>query len=149
MVMQPWSPIRELRRMDEAMNRLWRGSGRSTPEAEGSEGWTLPLDIIEQEDSILVRASAPGVQPEDLDISIKDNVLTIKGETSAAQDAAEERYRLRERRFGSFQRTLRLPESVNTDGADTHYEHGVVTITLPKSEAKKARRLTINTNSQN
>lgn len=149
MVMQPWSPFRELRRMDETMNRLWRGFGRLTPESEGREGWTLPLDVIEQDDKVLVRASVPGVQPDALDISIEDNVLIIKGETSTSQDVVEENYRLRERRFGSFHRALRLPESVNSDGADTHYAHGVLTITLPKAEAKKARRLTINPGDHN
>ncbi len=149
MVMQPWIPFRELRRMDETMNRLWRGFGRFNPEIEGAEGWTLPLDVIEQDDRVLVKASVPGVKPDELDISIEDNVLTIKGETSTSEDIVEEHYRLRERRFGSFHRTLRLPESVNSDGADTHYEHGVLTVSLPKAEAKKARRLSINTHSQN
>ena len=146
MVMQPWSPFRELRRMDETMNRLWRGFGRSNLGIEDAEGWALPLDVIEQEDKILVRASVPGVKPDELDISIEDNVLTIKGETSTSEDAVEETYRLRERRFGSFRRRLRLPESVDSEGADTRYEHGVLTVALPKAEAKKARRLTINAN---
>ncbi len=146
MVMQPWSPFRELRRMDETMNRLWRGFGRYPGDGDEAEGWTLPLDVIEQEDRILVNASVPGVKPNDLDISIEDNVLTIKGETSATHEVKEETFRLRERRFGSFHRTLRLPESVNSEGAETSYTHGVLTITLPKAEAKKARRLTVSVN---
>ena len=146
MVMQPWSPFRELRRMDETMNRLWRGFSCYPADGDEPEGWTLPLDVIEQEDRILVNASVPGVKPDDLDISIEDNVLTIKGETSTTHEVKDETFRLRERRFGSFHRTLRLPESVNSEGADTSYSHGVLTITLPKEEAKKARRLTINVN---
>ena len=141
MVMQPWNPFRDLRRMDEMMNQLWRGIGSDN--SVGSEQWSLAVDVIEDEDKILVNASVPGIKPEDINVTIEDNVLTIKGETATSHEVNEEHYRLRERRYGSFHRTLRLPDTVDTDKAATRYENGVLTITLPKVEAKKAKRLPV------
>ena len=143
MVLQSWSPFRELRRMDERMNRLWRGFGHYPVEVSEPERWSLALDVVEEEDVILVNASVPGVKPEEIDVTIENDVLTIKGETASTSEVKEDTYRLRERRTGSFHRTLRLPDTVDTDKAATRYENGVLTVTLPKSEAKKAKRLTV------
>ena len=77
-------------------------------------------------------------------MTIEDHVLTINAKTESSEQTTDERFLIRERRSGAFQRSLRLPEFVDSDGADTRYEHGVLSITLPKAEAKKARRLTIN-----
>ena len=92
----------------------------------------------------------PSIKPEDIEVTIESDVLTIKGETDTAEiikgeDEKDEAYRLRERRTGHFYRTLRLPDTLDTDNAATSYENGVLTITLPKSEAKKAKRLTVAT----
>ena len=73
------------------------------------------------------------------------NVLTIHGKTEFTEDTKDEHFIIRERRAGAFQRSVRLPESVNADDAITHYEHGVLSVTLPKAEEKKARRLEIGT----
>jgi len=143
MVLQPWSPFRELRRIDVTANRLWRGFGRYAFEATEPDRWSLAVDITEDEDTFFVSASVPGVKPEDIEVTIEDGVLTIKGETASANEVKGEAYRLRERRTGSFHRRLRLPDTVDTDKAATAYTNGVLTVTLPKSEAKKAKRLTV------
>ena len=93
----------------------------------------------------MVTASVPGIKPEDLEVTLEDNVLTINGKTEFAEDTKDERFIIRERRSGAFQRSIRLPESVNADEAVTHYEHGVLSVTLPKAEEKKARRLEVGT----
>ena len=143
MVLQPWSPFRELRRIDGTANRFWRGFGHYPVEGSDPDRWSLALDVIEEEDAILVNASVPGVKPEEIDVTIENDVLTIKGETASTSEVKEDTYRLRERRTGSFHRTLRLPDTVDTDKAATRYENGVLTVTLPKSETKKAKHLTV------
>ena len=142
MYMLHYDPFRELRRFHGLRNRGLRGF---RPLA-GADRWTLPLDVVEREDGVTVTASVPGIKPEDLDVTIEDNVLTIDGKTESTEETTDERFVIRERRAGAFRRSIRLPEFVNADEAATHYEHGVLTVTLPKAEERKARKLTISPN---
>ena len=152
MYMLHYDPFRELRRFQGRRRRGWRGFPHLTSTGESGE-WLLLLDVTEGEDGIVVTASVPGFKPEDIDVSIEDNVLTINAKSESAEETLipkgddEGRFLMRERRTGAFQRSLRLPEFVDSDGADTFYEHGVLSITLPKAEARKARKLTVNTGS--
>jgi HSP20 family protein len=108
------------------------------------ESWAIPLDVIARGDEFIVRATLPGVAPEDIQVSIEDNVLTIKGQTAAQiQNGDGGTYLMRERRTGSFHRALRLPDTVDTDKAHPEYQNGVLTVTIPKAEAKKARQLKV------
>ena len=106
--------------------------------------WGIPLDIVEEDGNILVHASLPGFNPDDITVSIEDDVLTIKGQTEEQHERKEGGYLLRERRSGSFYRSLRLPETVDADKAEPHYENGVLTITMPKVESKKVKHLKVN-----
>jgi HSP20 family protein len=145
-MVQRWEPFNELRRMQETMDRMWRGIGTSPAGSVDSpemESWAIPLDVIAKGDDFIVRATLPGVVPEDIQVSIEDNVLTIKGQTAPHFMNGEGTYLMRERRVGSFHRALRLPDTVDTDKAEPHYEHGVLTVTIPKAEAKKARHLKV------
>lgn len=141
-----YDPFRELRRFHDHRARGFRGL-RHRAEPSETGGWALPLDVAEREDGVVVTASVPGFKPEDIDVTIEDNVLTINAKTESDEETAEERFIVRERRSGAFHRSIRLPESVNADEAATTYEHGVLTVSLPKAEEKKARRLTINAGS--
>ena len=85
----------------------------------------------------------PGVKPEDIDVSIENDVLTIKAHTKEEREHQEGNYLMQERRSGSFYRALRLPDTVDSDNAQPHYEHGVLSITFPKMESKRAKRLQI------
>jgi HSP20 family protein len=102
----------------------------------------LPLDVIETEDEFIVKASLPGIDPDELDISLTDNVLTIKGEIKV-EEAEDVRYHLRERRFGMFQRSISLPVPVNADKVEAVYEHGVLTLHIPKAEEVKPKHISI------
>jgi len=106
--------------------------------------WGIPLDIVEEDGNILVHASLPGFNPDDITVSVEDDVLTIKGQTEEKHERKEGGYLLRERRSGSFYRSLRLPETVDADKAEPHYENGVLTITMPKVESKKVKHLKVN-----
>ena len=145
MALERWDPFRDLRRMEYTVDRLWRGLGprtyATTPEAES---WGIPLDVVRDGDNIVVQGSLPGVKPEDIKVTIEDDVLTVSGTTEAEEERAEGTYLLRERRAGAFHRALRLPDSVDSDKAESSYDAGVLTITLPKLEEKKAKQLTIN-----
>lgn len=145
-MLQRWDPFNDLRQMQNSMDRMWRrfqtGSGESSENPE-SEAWAVPLDVVRKGDDTFIRASMPGVNPEDIQVSIEDNVLTIRGQTSEEHQDGDGTFLMRERRSGSFHRALRLPESVDADKVHPHYQNGVLTITVPKAEAKKAKQLQV------
>ena len=146
-MMQRWNPFQDLRQMQDTMDRMWRrfGDAPNVPGESGPEieAWAVPLDVVRQGDDTVIRASMPGVKPEDIQVSIEDNVLTIKGSTAVEHQESEGTFLMRERRSGSFHRALRLPESVDPDKVEPRYNHGVLTITVPKAEAKRARQLQV------
>ena len=144
MALQRWDPFRELRRMEYAVDRVWRGFGpRAYATTAEAKSWGIPLDVVRNGDNIVVQGSLPGVKPEDIKVTIEDDVLTVSGTTEAEEESDDGTYLLRERRTGAFHRALRLPDSVDSDKAETTYTAGVLTITLPKIEEKKAKQLTI------
>ena len=106
-------------------------------------GWDLALDVAETEDNFVVKASLPGINPDDLEITYNNNLLTIKGEIKEEKDVDEQRYHLRERRYGSFRRSLSLPTSVKPDAIEASYEAGVLTLHLPKAEEAKPKRIPV------
>ena len=104
----------------------------------------MPVDVIETKDQIVVKAAVPGVKPDEVDVSITGDTLTIKGETKAEEKFEEGSYLRKERRFGAFQRTLTLPVNVVADKARAEFENGVLTLTLPKTEAVKPKSIKVN-----
>ena len=141
MVIQGWKPFSALRTTE----KLWRGYSGDTAVHRDMEGWPLPLDVVKKGDDFTIFASLAGVEPEDIQVSIEEGVLTIKGQTKADDEGQDADYLMRERREGAFCRALRLPDSLDIDKAHTHYANGVLSITFPRVEAQKAKRLTINT----
>jgi HSP20 family protein len=111
-----------------------------------SRDWRLALDVSENEDAFMVEAAMPGINPDDLDITLEDNILTIQGETKAERDVEESRYHLRERRFGRFSRSLQLPTAINADEVEAEYTNGVLILTIPKAEEIKPKRIAIKAN---
>ena len=92
----------------------------------------MELDVYEDGEDLKVKASVPGVKPEDLDVSIKDNVLTIKADRKSEGEVKDENFLHRERSFGAYKRVVRLPESLNLNEASADYSNGVLTVTLPR-----------------
>lgn len=145
-MLQRITPFTELRQMQENMDRMRRrfaAPAGDAPNPAGADTWAAPLDVVADGDNFVIRASLPGVAPENIQVSIEDNVLTIRGETAAQFDRGEGAYLVRERRAGAFRRSLRLPDTVAQDQAQPRYEHGVLTITLPKAEAKRAKQFPV------
>jgi len=118
---------------DNFYNRRWTWN----PNAE------LALDVVETEEEYLVKASVPGINPDDLDITFTDKILTIKGEYKEEEEKEDVHYHLRERRFGSFSRRLRLPNTIKSDAIEANYEDGVLILHLPKTEEVKPKRITV------
>ena len=138
------SPFGELMQMHANMDRMLRRFGTfHHDDGNGFEAWAAPLDVVADGDEFYVRASLPGVAPENIRVSIEDDVLTIRGETASQFESAEGAYLMRERRSGSFHRSLRLPDTVDQDRAEPWYEHGILTVTLPKAEAKRAKEFPV------
>jgi HSP20 family protein len=140
MVMQRWDPLRDLRQMDETVNRLWRGIGGTTA---STEDWNIALDVVQRTDEIVVKASIPGVKPDGIDLAIEDNILTIRAERKLDFEDDQSVYLVQERPVGSFYRALRLPETVDPNKIQSSYENGVLTINLPKAEEKKRKQIKI------
>jgi HSP20 family protein len=105
--------------------------------------WALALDVIETEDAFIVKASLPGINPDELDITFTDNVLTIQGEIKQEQDVEEGKYHLRERRYGMFQRSIALPVPVDADKIEATYKDGVLTLSIPKVEEIKPKKISV------
>ena len=148
MVLTRWDPLYEIRRARRLANRRLAGFPTFAAAAgyfDGAErrDWSIPLDIVRDGDNVTVKASLPGVKPEDIDVTIEDGVLTIKADTNVEEEREDGGYVVRERRAGSFHRSLRLSDHVDTDKVEPRYENGVLTITLPVAESKKAKHLTV------
>ena len=142
-----WDPFREMVSLRDAMDRLFEESF-VRPFGErpwlGDEARALALDIYETDDDLVVETSLPGISPDDVDISIAGNSLTIKGETKHEEEKEEKgKYHFRERRYGAFQRTVSLPVEVNADEAEATFENGVLKLSLPKVEETKPKRITV------
>jgi HSP20 family protein len=105
--------------------------------------WDLALDVAEKPEEFVVKASIPGINPDDLDITYNNNVLTIKGEVKGENEEKDTRYHLQERWSGSFSRSISLPSGVNADTIQASYEAGVLTLHLPKREEVKPKRISI------
>ncbi len=144
-----WNPMREAvdlfnefdRVFDSPLYRSRWGMPLRTNEVVGS--WNLALDVAEKGDLFTIKASLPGINPEDLNVTLEDNVLTVQGEIKEDETIEEETYHLRERRYGSFSRSLRFPVPVNANEIEASYENGVLTLTIPKAEEVKPKRIEI------
>jgi HSP20 family protein len=144
MVVQRWVPLADFGRIQGQLNRLRRGYWDNGYGLEReAEAWAIPLDVVEREGEIEIHASVPSVDPKDVQVSTEDGVLTIRAETKEEHDEENDKYLLRERRSGSFFRSLRLPDTVDAQKAQASYDKGVLTVTLPKAEDKKPRQLTV------
>jgi HSP20 family protein len=138
-----WDPLREMMILRKSMDRAFDRDYTLAPSAWKSFTWSVALDVVESEDEFLVKASLPGINPDDLDITFSDDTLTIKGEVEEEDEINETHYHLRERRQGSFSRSIRLPSGIEADAIAANYENGVLELHLPKTEEVKPKKIAI------
>jgi HSP20 family protein len=140
MALVRWDPMRELDSLQGDMNRLFdrffeRRAGNDT-----SRRWIPAMDLAETDDHLVLRGDLPGMTEDDVDIEIKDNVLTVSGERRSKSEEKGEGYHRVERAFGHFSRSLTLPQGVDPDKVEARFENGVLEVQIPKpAEAKPTR----------
>jgi HSP20 family protein len=140
----PLRPFRDLEKMRREMDRSWDSFFEKSITKTGEVNEWLPsIDVAETKNDIEVKAEIPGMDPKDIDISLNNDILTIKGEKKQEKEEKEENYHLIERSYGKFIRSVRLPWEVKSDKIAAKYKDGVLKITLPKSEKAKAKEIKI------
>ena len=139
-----WSPVRDLMSMREEMDRMLENALQTWPaEATGSMTRAIAIDLYENEDEFTVKAELPGLSPADVDINISGNTLTLQGEFQAEEEGERRGVHIRERRYGSFRRSVTLPTPINAGKAEAEFANGVLTIHLPKVEEAKPKQIPI------
>lgn len=144
--LQRWNAVQPSwwnRETFDALNRYFDDSYDRSTEWDSSRSWNLPLDVVEKEDAYVVRASIPGLDPDDLDITFNDNTLTVQAQTKHEAEDESERYMVRERRYGSFTRSIRFPMPVDGDQIDATCKNGELMLRLPKAENARPRRIAV------
>ncbi|MDI6716915.1 MAG: Hsp20/alpha crystallin family protein [Actinomycetota bacterium] len=141
MALSRWDPWKELMRMQEELSRTFeRVFG---PERARVTFWVPDVDIYEKDNNIIVRMDLPEVKPEDVEVSVIDNMLRVKGERKRAEEVREENYYRMERQYGAFERTIDLPVAVKTEEIEATYHDGVLEVALPKAEEKKIKEIKV------
>jgi len=147
-----WNPARELaawpsdlfgiqREMNKMFNNFFRGDIQD--EDSALMAWTPAVDIAEHDDEYLVKVELPGVNKDDVKITIESNILTIRGEKKQEKETKKENYHRVERSYGSFQRSFTLPTTVKSDKIDASYKDGILSVSLPKAEEAKPKQIEV------
>jgi HSP20 family protein len=140
-----YDPFRDLRTLQDEVNRLF---STNFPRGFGDEGiargaWTPSVDIFENKDEIVLEAELPGMNREDFELTIENNVLTLRGERRFEKRDEADNYHRVERAYGAFSRSFTLPQTVSSEGATAEYKNGVLRVVLHKREEVKARRIEV------
>lgn len=140
-----YDPFRDLRTLQEEVNRLFSGNVARAFDDEGIArgSWNPNVDIYENKDQIVLEAELPGMSREDFDLSVENNIITLRGERHFEKKNDTDNYHRVERAYGSFTRSFTLPGTVSGEGAIADYRNGVLRVVLPKREETKARRIEI------
>jgi len=137
-----WRPFRELDRMRGEMDRLWDSFFEGRPRVRFGE-WFPSLDVAETKNDIVVKVELPGMDQKDINISLSDGHLIIKGEKKQEKEEKEENYHFIERSYGTFTRSVQLPKEVKHDKISASYKNGVLKVVLPKSEEAKKKEVKV------
>jgi HSP20 family protein len=135
------SPFRDLMRMERDMEDLF---GRFLPAwGDKERGWAPTVDMVDQKDEIVVKADVPGLEEKDIEVTVQDSTLTIRGERKEEKEEKKENYYFAERSYGAFVRSLPLPAAIEVDRVKATFRKGVLEIHLPKSKEPKGRTVEI------
>lgn len=138
-----WEPFRELAtlqtEMSRLMNGLFEGNGRST------QNWVPPVDVFETEDALVYSFDLPGIPESAIDIELHDDTLTVSAQREQSQERSADGFYRVERRFGTFSRTLGVPQGIAPDAVKAELKDGVLEVRVPKPESSKPRRIRIGT----
>ena len=139
------SPLADVAVLQNRLNSIFNDFARPDGEQEslGMGNFIPPVDVYEDEHTLALKLEVPGIKQEDLDVRVENQTLTVKGERKFEKNEKEENFHRIERRYGTFARTFTLPQTVDTNAPKASYEHGVLTISLPKKEAAKPKQVKV------
>lgn len=145
MALVRWDPAREVDSLQGEVNRLFDSFfGSGTRNGNGAlRRWIPSMDLVEADDDLVLRADLPGMNEDDVQIEIKDNVLTVSGERRSEHEDKQESFYRAERSFGHFARSLTLPDGVDPDSVQATFEKGVLEVRVPKPAERKPHRVAI------
>jgi HSP20 family protein len=144
MALVRWDPIRELDSLQADMNRLFDSFfGDRRADGGSTRRWIPAMDLAETDDHLVLRADLPGMTEDDIELEIKDGVLTISGERKAEHEEKGEGFHRMERAFGHFSRSLTLPQGVDAKEVDANFSQGVLEVRVPKPAESKPTRVAI------
>jgi HSP20 family protein len=144
MALVRWDPVRELDSLQGDMNRLFdRFFEGRTPNGTAGRRWIPAMDLVETDDHLVLRGDLPGMGEDDVNIEIKDNVLTVSGERKAENEERGEGFHRVERAFGSFSRSLTLPQGIDPEHVEATFDKGVLEVRIPKPAQAKPTRVQI------
>lgn len=148
MALVSYDPFGTLSKLHQEVNRAFQnrigGLDSDDPSSAATSNWTPAVDIEEQTERFVITADIPGVAPENIEVTMDNGVLTIKGERNDEKSVEQSGFRRVERVSGTFYRRFTLPDSANPEGITAHGKHGVLEIVIPKGEKAKARRIAVN-----
>lgn len=148
MTITRFTPFSDVAVLQNRLNSIFHDFARpqgTESESLSAGAFTPAVDIYEDAQKLALTFEVPGVKPEDVDVRVENNVLTVRGERTWSNDVKEENFRRIERRFGSFVRSFTLPQTVDTDAVSAHSEHGVLVVELPKKAAAQPKQIKVNT----
>jgi HSP20 family protein len=141
-----WDPFRDMMTLRDAMDRLLQQSISGTGQIlSNMRTDTIPMDVIERDDAYEVRAAIPGVVPDDVEVVVQGERLTVRAELRRKEETRGETWLMREQRAGSLQRTITLPSPVSSDNAEARIENGILTLRLPKAQTARPHRIAVGT----
>ena len=139
-----FEPFRRSTSLQEQFNRLFNEAFDRSSEEGGLTPWAPAVDIYENEHELVVKADLPDIKPEELDIRVENNILTLRGERKFEKKVEEKNYLRVERTYGSFSRSFSLANTVNSEAIKAEYKDGVLTLTVPKREEAKPKQIKVN-----
>ena len=144
MAVSRWDPFRDLMSIQNELNRLF-GRTYAGDDAGGSTGtaWMPQLDVYETADRFVVKVELAGVEPDDVDLSVEDSTLTVRGERRFYDEVDDDAFHRVERRYGAFARSLTLPQTADAERIEASFDRGVLTIEVPKAEQAKPKKIEI------
>jgi HSP20 family protein len=148
-VLTRWDPFRAFNTVQDRLNRLFRDSyGEGREEALTTSTFAPLVDVYEDEHNITLKIEVPGIDEKDIDVQIENNTLTVHGERKFEKEEKEENYRRVERQYGSFTRSFTLPNTVDAEQVQAHYDKGVLKIQLAKKAEAKPKQIKVKVGSQ-
>jgi len=141
--MERWEPLKDMVSLRDAMNSLFQESFVRPGGVLSPSAIPMPMDVVENENEFIVKASLPGIKPENVQITVHGDSITIRGDIQAEDEKKGETWHVRERRHGTSQRTLTLAAPISSEKATAKFDHGVLTLTLPKAEEAKPKQIKV------